>query len=318
MHEKGSIKNTILRLVQIPKSISKRLLARIWPKMAVSCLSYVSGLVTSWGLPKSSGRFQSFLWQWFNNQLGLAQLQKIPGRILPKMAVSSASYVSESFLCQRFICQLVLVQMPKFSSKKIPGHDFAQNCRFQPSLCQRFINQMGPAQMQKSTSKRFLARIWPKMAVSSFSFVSGLMTSWGVCKRLLPGHHFAQHGRFQPFLCQRSNHHLGPAQMPKSSSKKFLARIWPKMAVSSASYVSESFLCQRFNSQLVPFQMPISSSKKLLARIWPKMVISSLSYASGLITSWGLPKCQNPAPKSSWPGFGPKWPFPVFLLSAAE
>ena len=251
------------------------------------------------------------------------------------MAVSSASYASESFLCQRFICQLVLAQMPKFSSKKISGHDFVQNCRFQSSLCQRFNNQMGPAQMQKSTSKRFLARIWPKIAVSSLSFVNGLMTSWVVCKRFLPGHHFAQHGRFQPFLCQRSNHHLGPAQMPKSTSKKFLARIWPKMAVSSASYVSESFLCQRFNSQLVPFQiqvqkapgqdlaqngnfqfflcqrfnnqlgpahMPKSSSKTLRqARIWPKVPVSILSYVCGLIASRVLSKCKNPAPRGSLP-----------------
>ena len=61
------------------------------------------------------------------------------------------------------------------------------------------------------------------------------------------------------------------------------------------------FLCQQFNSQLEPTQMPKSSSKRLLARIWPKMAVSSLSHASGLITIWSLPKCQNPAPKGSWP-----------------
>ena len=116
--------------------------------------------------------------------------------------------------------------------------------------------------------------------------------------------------------------------MPKSSSKRHLAMILPNMAVSSFSFVSGA-------------QMPKSSSKRLLARIWPKMAVSSLSYASGLITIWSLPKCQNPAPKGtwptlpflafllsavpkcqnpapkgSWPGFGPKWPFPVFFVSS--
>jgi len=99
------------------------------------------------------------------------------------------------------------------------------------------------------------------MAVSSFSYVSGLITScasWGLPK---------PSGRFQFFLCQ-------PAEMPKSSSKRLLAGILPKIAVSSASYISGSFLCQRFNGQLAP---------------------------------------KNAAPKGSWPGFGPKCRFQSFF-----
>jgi len=50
-----------------------------------------------------------------------------------------------------------------------------------------------------------------------------------------PGHDFAQNCLFQFFLCQQFNSQLGPAQMPKSSSKRLLARI---LALSSLSYVS--------------------------------------------------------------------------------
>ena len=32
-----------------------------------------------------------------------------------------------------------------------------------------------------------------------------------------------------------------------------------------------------------------------------KMAVSSLSHVSGLLARWDLSKCQNPAPKGSWP-----------------
>ena len=171
--------------------------------------------------------------------------------------------------------------------------------------------------------------------MAGFSYVSGLITScasWGLPK---------PSGRFQFFLCQ-------PAERPKSSSKRLLAGILPKIAVSSASYISGSFLCQRFNGQLALVQMPKNAvPKDSWPGFGPKCRFQSffcqrfnnqlgpaqiqlpqapghdfaqhgrfqLSYVSGLITIWSLPKFQNPAPKGSWPAFGPKWPFPVFPRS---
>ena len=156
---------------------------------------------------------------------------------MPKIAVSSASYVSGSFLCQRFNGQLALVQMPKSSSKRLLATILAQKGRFQSFFCQRFNNQLGPAQIQLQQA---------------------------------PGHDFAQHGRFHPFLCQRSNNHLELAQMRKSSSKRLRPGFWPKMAVSI-------FFVSNFHSQVELAQMPKSSSKTLQARIWPKMTVSSFS-----------------------------------------
>ena len=115
------------------------------------------------------------------------------------------------------------------------------------------------------------------MAVSSLSYASGLITIWSLPK------------------CQN------PA--PKGS--------WPRFC---PTWPFQLFLCQRSNNHLEFAQMPKSSSKRLLATILPNMAVSSFSYVSGQITIWSLLRFQNPASKASWPGFGPKWPFPFFFL----
>ena len=115
------------------------------------------------------------------------------------------------------------------------------------------------------------------MAVSSLSYASGLITIWSLPK------------------CQN------PA--PKGS--------WPRFC---PTWPFQLFLCQRSNNHLEFAQMPKSSSKRLLATILPNMAVSSFSYVSGQITIWSLLRFQNPASKASWPGFGPKWPFPFFFF----
>ena len=175
------------------------------------------------------------------------------------MDVSSFSYVN-NLIASR---SLPKCQNP---APKAPGQDLAQNSRFQSFFCQRFNNQLGPAQIQLQQA---------------------------------PGHDFAQHGRFHHFLCQRSNNHLELAQMRKSSSKRLLARVWPKMAVSSLSYAS---------GLITIWSLPKCQNPA------PKGTWPTLPFLAFLLSA--VPKCQNPAPKGSWPGFGPKWPFPVFFVSS--
>ena len=66
--------------------------------------------------------------------------------------------------------------------------------------------------------------ILPNMAVSSFSFVSGLITTWSAPKcqiqlQKAPGQDLAQNGPFQFFFGQQFNSQVEPAQMPKSKPR---------------------------------------------------------------------------------------------------
>ena len=132
-----------------------------------------------------------------------------------------------------------------------------------------FNSQLENPKLPKSSSKRFLARIWPKTAVSQGFQKALSIASWKApnYQHLLPKGSWPGFGSKWPFPNDsRKDSIAGPgsSKMPNFRSKRLLATIWPKAAVSPG-----------FQKAL-----PIAGRK--------------------------APNCPNLFPKGSWLGFGPK------------
>ena len=95
-----------------------------------------------------------------------------------------------------------------------------------------FKSQLEGPKLPKSGSKRLLARIWPKMARAQWSqkqnFNGQLEAPNDPNLAKAPGQDLAQNGPFPMVLEVNFNSQLEGSRLPKSGSKRLLARIWPK------------------------------------------------------------------------------------------
>ena len=144
-----------LQATKVPKSGSKRLLARIWPKKAVSQGSQKAVLIArlqATKVPKSGSK-------------------RLLARIWPKRAVSKGS--QKAIL----IAVLQATRIPKSGSKRLLARIWPKRAVSQGSQKAVLIAVLQATRIRKSGSKRLLARILPKRAVSKGSQKAALIST---------------------------------------------------------------------------------------------------------------------------------------------